>query len=157
MTNSIAEKVESLGYRLPPVSAPAGSYVSTTSVGNLLFVAGQIGMQDGKPAFLGRLGAELDVEQGRQAARAAGLGVLAQIAAATNGRISAVRRVAKLGVFVASAPEFTQQPEMANGASDLITAVFGECGRHARAAVGVAALPRSVAVEVDAIVELAGA
>lgn len=154
MTNSIAEKVGALGFRLPPVSAPAGSYVSTARVQDLLFVSGQISLQDGKPAFLGRLGAELDVEQGREAARAAGLGVLAQIAAATQDRIAAVRRVAKLSVFVASAPEFARQPEVANGASDLMVAVFGEKGRHTRAAVGVAALPRGVAVEVEAVVEL---
>jgi enamine deaminase RidA (YjgF/YER057c/UK114 family) len=156
MTNSIAEKVEALGFKLPPVSAPAGSYVSTVRVQNLLFVSGQISLADGKPAFLGLVGAEIDVEQGREAARAAGLGVLAQIAAATGGRISAVRRVAKLSVFVASAPDFTRQPEIANGASDLMVSVFGDKGRHARAAVGVAALPRGVAVEVEAVVELEG-
>jgi enamine deaminase RidA (YjgF/YER057c/UK114 family) len=156
MTTSIAKKVESLGYRLPPVSAPAGSYVSTVQVQNLLFVSGQISLQDGKPAFLGQVGAEIDVEQGREAARAAGLGVLAQIAAAAQDRIAAVRRVAKLSVFVASSPDFARQPEVANGASDLMVAVFGEKGRHARAAVGVAALPRGVAVEVEAVVELEG-
>ena len=154
MTNSIAEKVGSLGHRLPPVSAPAGSYVGTVRVRNLLYVSGQISLQDGKPAFLGRLGAEFDVEQGQQAARAAGLGVLAQIAAATQDRLTAVRRVAKLSVFVASAPDFARQPDVANGASDLMVAVFGDKGKHTRSTVGVAALPADAAVEVEGLFEI---
>jgi enamine deaminase RidA (YjgF/YER057c/UK114 family) len=155
MTTSIADRLISLGHTLPQAPAPAGSYAPAVRVGNLLFIAGQINLRELKHAPVGRVGAELDVEQGQQAARTAALGVLAQIAAATNGRISAVHRVVRLGVFVASTAEFTQHPEVANGASDLFVAVFGEAGRHVRAAVGTASLPRGAAVEVEAIVELA--
>jgi enamine deaminase RidA (YjgF/YER057c/UK114 family) len=157
MTGSITQKVSALGHQLPRAGAPAGNYVSTVRVGNLLFVAGQIGSHERESGHAGRIGAEFDVAHGRQAAQAACLNVLAQIVAATNDRVSAVRRVARLGVFVASTPEFTRQPDVANGASDLIAAVFGEAGKHARAAVGVASLPRGALVEVDAIVELAEA
>lgn len=154
MATSITAAVAALGHVLPKPSAPAANYVSTLRTGNLLYVSGQISLPGEAPAFGGTLGAGLDVAQGRQAATAAGLAVLAQIAAATGDRIAGVRRVVRLGVFVASAPDFSQQPEVANGASDLVAAVFGEAGRHARAAVGVAALPRGAAVEVEAIVEL---
>ncbi|MEZ5830974.1 MAG: RidA family protein [Dongiaceae bacterium] len=154
MANSITQKVAALGRALPQVASPAGNYVSAVRAGNLVFIAGQIGLLDREPGYAGRVGAEFDVEQGKQAAEAACLNVLAQIAAATNDRLSAVRRIARLGVFVAATPEFTRHPEVANGASDLIAAVFGEAGKHARAAVGVASLPRGALVEVDAIVEL---
>ncbi len=154
MSTSITQKVVALGHKLPQVAAPAGTYVSTVRTGNLLFVAGQIGLRDRGPGYAGRVGAEFDIEQGRQAAEAACLNVLAQIVAVTNDQISAVRRVVRLGVFVAATPDFTQHPDVANGASDLIAAVFGEAGKHARAAVGVASLPRGALVEVDAIVEL---
>jgi enamine deaminase RidA (YjgF/YER057c/UK114 family) len=156
MSTSITQKLAALGHKLPQVAAPAGNYVSAVRTGNLLFVAGQIGPQDRGPGSSGRLGAELDVAQGRRAAEAACLSVLAQIAAVTNDQISAVRRIVRLGVFVSSTPDFTQHPEVANGASDLIAAVFGEVGKHARVAVGVASLPRGAVVEADAIVELAG-
>ena len=157
MTVSITQKLAALGHELPHVTTPAGNYVSTVRSGPLLFVAGQIGQQDRGPGQAGRVGAEFDVEHGRKAAEAACLNVLAQIAAATNDRIAAVQRIVRLGVFVASAPGFARHPEVANGASDLIAAVFGEAGKHARAAVGVASLPRGALVEVDAIVELGGA
>ncbi len=154
MPNSIADKLATLGHRLPQPLAPAANYVSVVRTGNLLFVAGQVSVAELKEVMQGRLGADLDVEQGQLAARRAAIGVLAHIAAATNGQLSAVRRVVRLGVFVAATPDFTKHPEVANGASDLIAAVFGERGKHARAAVGVASLPRGAAVEVDAIVEL---
>jgi len=155
MTTSIADRLISLGHKLPQAPAPAGSYTPAVRAGNLLFIAGQINVRESKQTPVGRVGAELNVEQGQHAARTAALGVLAQIAAATNGRISAVRRIVRLGVFVASTVEFTEHPEVANGASDLFVAVFGEAGRHVRAAVGTASLPRGAAVEVEAIVELA--
>jgi len=150
MSYLISEKLAAFGHKLPQLTAPAGTYVPTVRVQNLLFVAGQIGPQGG-----GRLGVDIDVAQGRAAAEAACLNVLAHIAAAAGDRIAAVRRIARLGVFVAATPDFTQHPQVANGASDLLVAVFGEAGKHARAAVGVASLPRGAAVEVDAIVELA--
>ncbi|AOO82734.1 RidA family protein [Bosea vaviloviae] len=151
----IADKLAELGHKLPNAPIPVANYVPFTRSGNLLFIAGQISQADGKPTHLGRLGDGLDIEAGRKAAETATLCVLAQISAATDGSLAAVRRVLKLGVFIASAPDFTEHPAVANGASDLMVAVFGEVGRHARAAVGVAALPRGVSIEVDAVVELA--
>ncbi|GGF45087.1 hypothetical protein GCM10011611_59400 [Aliidongia dinghuensis] len=125
-----------------------------TRVGNLAFISGQISpaVEGAKPSS--RLGAELSVEQGQAAAAGAALAVLAQIDRLVEGDVTRVRRVARLGVFVAATPDFTQQSLVGNGASDLVVAVLGEAGRHARAAVGVASLPRGAAVEVEAIVEL---
>lgn len=154
MATSITAAAAALGHVLPEPAAPAANYVSTVRTGNLLCVSGQISPPGKDPAFGGTLGAGLDVVQGQRAATAAGLAVLAHVAAATGDRVAGVRRVVRLGVFVASAPGFTQQSEVANGASNLIAAVFGPAGRHARAAVGVAALPRGAAVEVEATVEL---
>jgi enamine deaminase RidA (YjgF/YER057c/UK114 family) len=154
MTITIAQKVAEIGRDLPEPAGPAGNYVPAARVGNLLFIAGQIGQAEGA-TLSARAGAELTLDQARNAAEAAGLSVLAQIAAATSGKVSAVRRIARLGVFVASTPNFGQHPEVADGASDLMAAVFGDPGRHARTAVGVVALPRGAAVEVEAIVELA--
>ncbi|WP_044564730.1 RidA family protein [Azospirillum sp. B4] len=151
MPASIADKVQSLGLTLPQPSSPAANYVSTTRAGPLLFVAGQIDPAGAQ----GRLGDAVSVEDGVNAARAAALNVIAHIAKATGDDLARVRQVAKLTVFIASAPDFTRQPLVANGASDLMVAVFGDAGRHARSAVGAAALPRGAAVEVDAIVELA--
>lgn len=155
MPNTIAAKVQSLGYQLPDAPAPAANYVPTVRTGNLLFISGQISQQDGKPVYLGRLGEQISVEEGKQAAALCALGILAQVSAAVGGDIDKVSRVVRLGVFVASTPQFDQQSQVGNGASDLIAAVFGERGRHARSAVGVASLPRGVAVEVEAVVELA--
>jgi len=151
---TIAQKVAEISRELPEPARPAGNYVPAARVGNLLFIAGQIGKAEGA-APSARAGAELSLDQARKAAEEAGLSVLAQIAAATSGKVSAVRRIVRLGVFVASTPDFGQRAEVANGASDLMAAVFGDKGRYARAAVGVAALPRGAAVEVEAIVELA--
>ncbi|MBB6251833.1 RidA family protein [Nitrospirillum iridis] len=147
---SITGKVHALGLTLPQPSGPGGNYVSTTRIGPLLFVAGQID----PAAALGRLGDTVSVEDGARAARAAALNIIAHVVKAAGDDLAAVRRVAKLTVFVASTPDFTQQPLVANGASDLLVAVFGDAGRHARSAVGVAALPRGASVEVEAIVEL---
>ena len=154
MPKTIAEAVAALGHELPAASAPAANYVPFVQAGNLLFISGQIAQDRNGPAYIGHLGDTVSLEDGQKAAALCALGILAQVAAATGGDLARIRRVVKLGVFVASAPGFTQQPQVGNGASDLIAAVFGDKGKHARAAVGVAALPRGVAVEVDAIVEL---
>lgn len=150
----LRDAVAALGLTLPPASAPVATYVSTVRAGSLLYVSGQIPMADGQPAYLGRVGEAVSLPEGLRAAQAAALGVLAQVAAVTDGTVAAVRRVVRLGVFVASPPEFTGHPQVANGASDLMVGVFGEAGRHTRAAVGVSSLPRGVAVEVDAVIEL---
>jgi enamine deaminase RidA (YjgF/YER057c/UK114 family) len=145
-----AARLAALGITLPVPAAPAANYIPTVAIGGLLHVSGQIPFgPDGKP-MLGRLGETLDVVAGVAMARQCGIGIIAQVNAALGG-LDRVVRVVKLGVFVNSTPAFTQQPEVANGASDLMVAVFGEAGRHARSAVGVAVLPRGVGVEVDAI------
>ncbi len=154
MAISIAEKVAALGHKLPEVTSPIANYVSRNRSGNLLFIAGQVSVLPPVASGPGRVGAEPDIDQGGKAACSAALGLLAQISAATDGRITAVRRILRLGVFVAASPDFTRHSEVANGVSDLIVAVFGDAGRHVRTAVGVASLPRGAAVEVDAIVEL---
>lgn len=156
MPKTIAEAVAALGHELPAAPAPAANYVPYVQSGNLLFISGQISQDRNGPAWLGHLGDTVSLEDGQKAAQACALAILAQVSAATGGELVRIRRVVKLGVFVASAPGFTQQPQVGNGASDLIAAVFGDKGKHARAAVGVAALPRGVSVEVEAIVELEG-
>lgn len=156
MSATIAEKLARLGHDLPVASVPVANYVSVVRVGTLLSISGQISRIDDANVVLGVAGASVSPEEGRRAAEIAALNVLSQIAAATDGTIASVRRIVRLGVFVAATPDFTQHPQVANGASDLMVAVFGDAGRHSRAAIGVSSLPRGVAVEVDALVELVG-
>lgn len=151
---SVEARLRELGLVLPSAAAPAANYVPFVEEGGLLHVSGQIPFDASGALVLGRLGETMDVEAGKAAAARCALGIVAQLQAAT-GDLARVRRIVKLNVFVNSAPGFTQQPEVANGASDLMVALFGEAGRHARSAVGVAVLPRGVAVEVDALVALA--
>ena len=147
---SIDANLAALGLTLPQPAAPVAAYVPVVIVGGMAHVSGQISLADGV-LIKGRLGADLTLEQGVAAAQACGLMVLAQLKAAL-GSLDRIERVVKLGVFVNSTPEFTDHPKVANGASELLVAVLGEQGKHARSAVGVAALPLGVAVEVDAIV-----
>ena len=151
MTDTPAHRLAALGITLPEAAAPAANYVPFVAVDGLLHISGQIPFAEDGGLMLGRLGDTMDVAGGQAAARRCAVGVIAQIQAAL-GDLSRVRRIVKLGVFVASHPDFTSQPEVGNGASDLMVAVFGEAGRHARSAVGVAVLPRGVAVEIDAII-----
>ncbi len=153
MTDPIDAKLAELGLTLPTAAAPVAAYVPTVEAGGMLHLSGQLPFRDGQ-VVTGRLGENLSLEEGQEAARLCGLMVLAQVRAALGG-FDRVRRVVKLGVFVNSTADYTDQPKVANGASELMAAVFGEAGRHARAAVGVAALPLGAAVEVDAIIELA--
>ena len=153
MTTHPDRKLEELGLILPQAAAPVASYVPVVEAGGLLHVSGQLPFRDGK-VITGRLGDGTSLEEGQEAARACGLMLVAQIKTALGGDLSRVKRIVKLGVFVASAPDFTYQPKVANGASDLMVALFGDAGKHARAAVGVAALPLGAAVEVDAVVEV---
>ncbi|KGJ17522.1 RidA family protein [Paracoccus sanguinis] len=149
---SIDARLTELGLTLPDAPAPAANYVPHVQSGNLLFASGQISAgPDG--LIRGRLGEDMDVAAGAAAARACGLALLAQARAAA-GSLDRIARVVKLTGFVASTPEFTDQPEVINGCSDLMVEVFGDRGRHARAAVSAAALPRGVAVEIEAIFEL---
>ena len=148
---SIAERLEELKIILPEAAAPVASYKPLVVHGGVAYVSGQLPFVSGK-IVTGKLGAEIDLEKGREAARACGLMILAQLNEADL--LEKVERVVKLGGFVASTPDFTQQPQVVNGASDLMYEVFGDCGRHARAAVGVPVLPLNAAVEVDAIIAL---
>jgi enamine deaminase RidA (YjgF/YER057c/UK114 family) len=150
---SIDQRLAELGITLPEAAAPVAAYVPVVQSGNLLFVSGQVSFAEDGSRITGRLGEDMDLEAGQAAARRCGLMVLAQVRQAV-GSLDRVSRVVKLGVFVNSAADFTDQPKVANGASELMQEVFGDAGRHARAAVGVPALPLGVAVEVDAIVEV---
>ncbi len=151
MTIDIPARLAELGHELPAAAAPVASYVPAVIAGGLMHISGQLPFRDGA-VVTGRLGDGTEEADGYDAARRCGLMLIAQIGAALDGDFSRVERIVKLGVFVNSAPDFTAQPQVANGASDLMEAVFGAAGKHARAAVGVAALPRGAAVEVDAIV-----
>jgi enamine deaminase RidA (YjgF/YER057c/UK114 family) len=146
------ERLEQLGVTLPAPVAPLAAYIPCVRTGDLVYVSGQVPLVDGKPSHLGRLGAGVGLQEGAAAARRCAVNVLAALKAEL-GELSRVRQVVKVTVFVASEPGFTDQPKVANAASELFGEVFGEAGRHARAAVGVAALPLGVPVEVDAIVE----
>ena len=147
---SIDAKLAELGIELPQAAAPVASYRPVVIAGGLAHVSGQLPFVAGQ-LVTGRLGEDVSLEQGQAAARACGLMILAQLKAAL-GSLDRVEQVVKLGAFVNSAADFTDQPKVANGASDLMAEVFGDAGRHARSAVGVPVLPLGVAVEVDAIV-----
>jgi len=147
------QRLDDLGIILPPVTAPLAAYVPTVRTGNLVFVSGQLPLVDGKPVATGRLGGDVGLEEGQAAAQRCAINVIAALKAEL-GELSRVRRVVKLTGFVASDPDFTEQAKVVNGASELFGEVFGDAGRHARAAVGMAALPFGVPVEVEAIVEV---
>jgi enamine deaminase RidA (YjgF/YER057c/UK114 family) len=148
---SIDDRLSELGITLPEPAAPVASYVPAVESGGLLHISGQISVAADGNLIVGRLGDDMNLERGIEAARRCGIMLLAQMKAAL-GSLDRVERIVKLGAFVNSAPNFTDQPKVANGASELMQEVFGEAGRHARSAVGVSVLPLGVAVEVDAIV-----
>jgi len=154
VTSSIQDRLLELGVHLPAAPAPAANYVPAVRAGNLLFIAGQVPVQDGQAQYLGKVGAELSVEDGQRAARLCAINVLAQVAQALGGDLGRVVRCVRVGGFVNAVPEFTEHPKVVNGASDLLVAVFGEAGKHARTAVGAGSLPRGVAVEVEAVFEV---
>ncbi len=147
---SAEARLAELGLTLPVAAAPVAAYVPVVIAGGLAYVSGQVSFVDGA-LVKGRLGEDLDVDQGIAAAQGCGLMILAQLNAAL-GSLDRVERVVKLGAFINSTGDFTDQPKVANGASELMVAVFGDAGKHARAAVGVPCLPLGCAVEVDAIV-----
>jgi enamine deaminase RidA (YjgF/YER057c/UK114 family) len=148
---SIDNRLAELGITLPQPAAPVASYVPAVEIGGFLHISGQISVSEDGNLILGRLGEDMNVERGIEAARRCGNMLLAQMNAAL-GSLDRVERIVKLGAFVNSASSFTDQPKVANGASELMQDVFGEAGRHARSAVGVPVLPLGVAVEIDAIV-----
>jgi len=152
---SIDQRLAELGITLPEPAAPVAAYVPAVEQDGMLHISGQISFAEDGSLIKGRLGEDLDLDAGVAAARRCGVMLIAQMKAAL-GSLDRVGRVVKLGVFVNSAPSFVDQPKVANGASELMSQVFGECGKHARSAVGVAVLPLGVAVEVDAIVAVKG-
>lgn len=153
---SISERLSELGLELPPAPTPIASYVAVRTTGSVAYVSGQVPMVDGVLLHPGKLGDDVSVEQGQQAARRAGLQALAALGGAL-GDVDRVRGIIKVSVFVASAPGFTDQPKVANGISDLFVELMGETGAHAREAVGVAELPLGTSVEVSVIAEIAAA
>jgi enamine deaminase RidA (YjgF/YER057c/UK114 family) len=153
MTTHVDRKLEELGLTLPEAAAPVAAYVPVVEANGLLHISGQLPFKDGA-LMTGRLGEDRDLAFGAEAAQRCGLMLVAQLKKFLDGDLSRVERIVKLGVFVNSAGDFTDQPKVANGASELMQALFGDAGRHARSAVGVPVLPLGAAVEVDAVVQI---
>lgn len=154
MSDTIQDRLAKLGITLPPAAAPAANYVPYVISGNHLYLSGQLPIENGAVAVTGLLGRDVDVARGQRAAELCAINILAQAQAAL-GDLARIRRVVKLNGFVASMPTFVEQHLVMNGASNLIAAVLGEPGKHARAAVGMASLPLNAAVEIDAVIEIA--
>ncbi len=152
--SNIDARLADLGVVLPTPGAPVANYVPFVVSGNLVFISGQVSIAP-EGLITGKLGADVSLERGIEAAHACGVNLIAQLKAACDGDLDRVRRVVKLGGFVNSTPDFTDQPKVVNGTSDLMVGVFHDAGRHARAAVGAPALPMNAAVEVDGIFEIA--
>ncbi|MEF0943145.1 RidA family protein [Rhizobium sp. BR 362] len=155
MSDAIESRLKELGFVLPQAAAPAANYVPYVISDNLLYLSGQLPMENGKLGVTGLLGRDVDVAGGQRAAELCAINILAQAKAALNGDLGRIKRIIKLNGFVASAPEFVEQHLVINGASNLLANVLGDAGKHARAAVGMAALPLNAAVEIDAIMEIA--
>lgn len=148
-------RLEQLGIELPKAVAPAANYVPARKSGSFVYIAGQVPTADGKDQYVGKVGKDVSIEDAQKAARLCAINILAQLRTALGGSLDSVVGCVRLGGFVNATPEFGDHPKVINGASDLMVEVFGEAGRHARAAVGCNSLPRNVAVEVDAIFEIA--
>ena len=155
MSDAIESRLKELGITLPQAAAPAANYVPYTISGNLLYLSGQLPIEGGKIAVSGLLGQDVDVAAGSRAAELCAINILAQAKAALGGDLGRIVRILKLNGFVASVPTFTEQHLVINGASNLLASVLGDAGKHARAAVGMAALPLNAAVEIDAVIEIA--
>nr|WP_314624889.1 RidA family protein [uncultured Noviherbaspirillum sp.] len=151
---SIEEKLLALGITLPTVAAPAAAYVMYVQSGNQVFLSGHIAKKDGKP-WVGQLGRDLGTEQGKEAARAIAIDLLSTLKAACGGDLGRVRRIVKVMSLVNSTPDYTEQHLVTNGASELFVEVFGDAGRHARSAFGVAQIPLGACVEIELIAEIA--
>src|ERR1700733_2064447 len=155
MSGKIDARLKELGLELPQATAPIANYVPYTVGSRLVVVSGQVSVRNGKPEFVGKLGAGISIAEGQEAAKLCALNIIAHLKNACGGDLDKVTRVLRLGGFVNCTPEFTQMPQVVNGASDLMVEIFGDAGKHARAAVGVASLPLGVAVEVEAMFEIA--
>ena len=151
---SFEDKIKELNIKLPKAANPVGSYVATKIIGNLLFISGQISINENGELIKGKVGKDLDTEAGYNAAKRCALSIIAQVKKACNDDLSKIKSCVKLTGFVNSTDNFTDQPKVINGASDLIASIFGDAGMHTRAAVSTNSLPLGVSVEVDAIFEL---
>jgi enamine deaminase RidA (YjgF/YER057c/UK114 family) len=154
-TNNFEARLAELGIELPNAVPPAANYVPARKSGSLIYIAGQVPTAGGKDQYVGKVGRDVSIEDAQKAARLCAINILAQLRTALGGSLNAVVGCLRLGGFVNATPEFGDHPKVINGASDLMVEVFGDAGRHARAAVGCNSLPRNVAVEVDAIFEVA--
>jgi enamine deaminase RidA (YjgF/YER057c/UK114 family) len=154
LNDSIAARVAELGLSLPAAPSPSANYVPFVVTGNLVYVSGQLPLVDGKAQHVGRAGEAAAIEDGYASARLCALNVVAQVAAAVGDRLSRVKRCVNMTVFVNATPEFSEHPRIANGASDLMVEIFGDAGRHSRAAVGMGSLPRGALTEVQAVFEI---
>ncbi len=154
MAGRIDARLAELGITLSDPRAPRANYIPFVVTGNLVFVSGQVSMENGG-LIAGKLGADVDLAAGQHAARVCALNLIAQLKVACDGDLDRMTRVVKLGGFVNATPDFTQPPQVMNGASDLLVEIFGEAGRHARFAIGTATLPSGAAVEIDGIFEIA--
>jgi enamine deaminase RidA (YjgF/YER057c/UK114 family) len=153
MDGTVDHRLTALGITLPDAPAPAANYVPFVRAGATLYVSGQISQSDAG-LFVGKVGADISTSEAKDAARYCGLALIAQVKAACGGNLDKVRRVVKITGFVNATPEFSEHPEVINGCSDLMVQVFGEAGRHARAAVGAGSLPRGVQVEIEGVFEV---
>ena len=154
MAGAIEARLRELGLELPPTGTPAGNYMPHVVTGDLVFLSGQIPLEGGERRFVGKLGAAYEIADGQAAARLCAVNLIARLKAACDGDLDHVRRCVKIGGFVNCTPDFTAHPAVIDGASNLLVEVFGDKGRHARFAVGVAALPFDVAVELDGVFEI---
>ncbi|MCA1440974.1 RidA family protein [Ensifer sp. IC4062] len=155
MSAEIETRLADLGITLPQAAAPAANYVPYVISGSMLYISGQLPMEAGNVAVAGHVGKDVDLATAQRAAELCAINILAQAKAALSGDLGRIRRLVKINGFVASVPEFVEQHLVINGASNLLANVLGEAGKHARAAVGMAALPFNAAVEIDAIIEIA--
>jgi enamine deaminase RidA (YjgF/YER057c/UK114 family) len=154
MAGRIDARLKELDITLPKAASPVANYVPFVVTGNLVFVSGQVTLGSNGLEYVGQVGKEFTVEQGQAAARLCALNVVAQLREACGGNLDCVKRCVKVTGFVNAVPGFAQHPEVVNGASDTFVQIFGDIGKHARAAVGAGSLPRNVAVEVEAIFEI---
>jgi enamine deaminase RidA (YjgF/YER057c/UK114 family) len=151
---SIDARLKQLGIEIPTPATPVANYVGWVRTGNLVFTAGQVPLKDGKFLYQGKVGGEVSLEEAVEAAKLCAINIIAQVKAACGGDLDRVRRVVKLVGFVNGVPGFADHPKVVNGASDLMVAVFGDKGKHARSAVGAGSLPLNLAVEIEAVVEV---
>ena len=154
MAETIDARLASLGIHIPAQAQAAGNYIGAVVVHGLVFLSGQVPVENGVRRFIGKLGRELSVEQGQQAARLAAMNMLAHLKAACEGDLGRVQRCVRLTGYVNATEDFLDHPKVVNGASDLVVQVFGEAGKHARSAVGMGSLPSGVAVEIEGIFQL---